>query len=121
MLVLVNFPWYNKRNTSFIDADHAYYRSLARRTFCGYLKDTTLMNAIVPKFASGETIFEVSRHLAGLIFIDDNSINENSYTCNVILNPNAQNMNGISIPYLESLVGNGDKRSIMDDLKWDNY
>lgn len=121
MLVLVKFPWYNNRISSFIDADHVYYRSLARRTFCGYLNDGTTMNSIVPKFSGAETIDEVSRHLAGIIFIDDNSIKEDSYSCNVIMNPNALNVHSIAEHYLMSLVENGDKRGLYDDLKYDNY
>ena len=121
MLVLVKFPWYNNRISSFIDADHVYYRSLARRTFCGYLNDGTTMNNIVPKFSGAETIDEVSRHLAGIIFIDDNSIKEDSYSCNVIMNPNALNVHSIAEHYLMSLVENGDKRGLYDDLKYDNY
>ena len=64
---------------------------------------------------------EVSRHLAGIIFIDDNSIKEDSYSCNVIMNPNALNVHSIAEHYLMSLVENGDKRGLYDDLKYDNY
>lgn len=121
VLVLVKFPWYNNRISSFIDADHVYYRSLARRTFCGYLNDSTTMNSIVPKFSGAETIDEVSRHLAGIIFIDDNSIKEDSYSCNVIMNPNALNFHYTAYHYLMSLVEKGDKRGLYDDLRNDNY
>lgn len=121
MLVLVKFPWYNQQISSFIDADHVYYRSLARRTFCGYLNDSTPMNAIEPRFSGKETVDEVSRHLTGIIFIDDNSIKEDSYSCNVIMNPNALNCHDAAYHYLMSLVQNGDKRGLYDDLKHDNY
>ena len=121
MLVLVKFPWYNNRISSFIDADHVYYRSLARRTFCGYLNDNTPMNAIEPRFSGKETVDEVSQHLAGIIFIDDNIIKDDSYSCNVIMNPNALNCHDAAYHYLMSLVQNGDKRGLYDDLKHDNY
>lgn len=121
MLVLVKFPWYNQQISSFIDADHVYYRSLARRTFCGYLNDSTPMNAIEPRFSGKETVDEVSRHLAGIIFIDDNSIKEDSYSCNVIMNPNALNNHDTAYHYLMSLVEKGDKRGLYDDLWHDNY
>lgn len=121
MLVLVKFPWYNQQISSFIDADHVYYRSLARRTFCGYLNDSTPMNAIEPRFSGKETVDEVSRHLAGIIFIDDNSIKEDSYSCNVIMNPNALNSHDTAYHYLMSLVERGDKRGLYDDLWHDNY
>lgn len=119
MLVLVKFSWYNQQISSFIDADHVYYRSLARRTFCGYLNDSTPMNTIEPRFSGKETVDEVSRHLAGIIFIDDNSIKEDSYSCNVILNPNALNNHSTAYHYLMSLVEKGDKRGLYDDLRYD--
>lgn len=121
MLVLVKFPWYNQQISSFIDADHVYYRSLARRTFCGYCNNTALMNNIVSKFNGTDTVFEVSKHLAGIVFIDDNSIKEDSYSCNVIMNPNAVNVHTTAEHYLMSLVMNGDKRGLYDDLSHDNY
>lgn len=121
MLVLVKFPWYNNRISSFIDADHVYYRSLARRTFCGYIRDSSPMNTIVPKFQGTDTVFDVSRHLSGMIFIDDNSIKESGYSCNVIMNPNALKINASARHYLESLVQNGDERGVFDDLVHDNY
>lgn len=121
MLVLVKFPWYNQQISSFIDADQVYYRSLARRTFCGYCNSPEKMNAIVPKFSSADTVFDVSKHLSGIIFIDDNSINEDSYSCNVIMNPNAVNVHAGTEYFLMSLVQNGDKRGLYDDLRYDNY
>lgn len=121
VLVLVKFPWYNNLVTSFMDADHVFYRSLARRTFCEYLNDATLMSNIVSKFNGIETVDEVSRHLAGIVFIDDNIIKEDSYSCNVILNPNALNTHAPARQYLLHLVQNGDKRGVYDDLWYDNY
>lgn len=121
VLVLVKFPWYNNLVTSFIDADHVFYRSLARRTFCEYLNAPTLMSSIVPKFMGNDTVEEVSKHLAGIVFIDDNIIKEDSYSCNVILNPNAVNTHEIAKDYLMHLVQNGDKRGMFDDLRHDNY
>lgn len=121
VLVLVKFPWYNNLVTSFVDADHVFYRSLARRTFCEYLNAQTLMSTIVPKFVGKDTVDEVSKHLAGIVFIDDNIVKEDSYSCNVILNPNAVNTHEIARDYLMHLVQKGDKRGSFDDLRHDNY
>lgn len=121
VLVLVKFPWYNNVMSSFIDADHVYYRSLARRTFCEYLNNNTPMSSVVPKFTGGETVDEVSRHLAGIVFIDDNIIKEDGYSCNVIMNPNAVNTHEIARDYLMHLVQKGVKRGLFDDLRHDNY
>lgn len=121
MLVMVNFPWYNGRINSFADADEAYYRAIARRTFCEYKNLTDPMNSIVPKFNSGETVFEVSKHLSGIVFIDDFSITSDSYSCHIYLNPNANNPITYSIPYLMRVIEGGDNRGVLDDLKNDNY
>lgn len=121
ILVMVNFPWYNQKINSFIGFDKIYYRSLARRTFCEHLKDSELMKNIVPDFKGTETIFDVSKHLTGIIFIDDNIIKEDSYSCSVYLNPNAINRNNLIPDYLQNIVKGGDQRSIYDDLKYDNY
>ncbi len=122
MLLLVNFPWYNGKINSFINANQIYYRSLARRTFCGYMHDqTTKMSQIVPKFTGPETVFEVSQHITGLIFIDDNSINEENYSCHVFMNPNALHPKPLMNSYLISLVGDGNERGLFDDLMHDNY
>ena len=121
ILVLVKFPWYNNLISSFIDADHVYYRSLARRTFCEYHDDDTLMKTIVPKFQGYDTVDEVSKHLAGIVFIDDDIIKKDSYSCNVIMNPNAINSKSLAKDYLKHLVNLGDKRGLYDDLYYDNY
>ena len=118
MLVLVRFPWYNNLISSFDDADQVYYRNLARRTFCGYCKDNTAMKVIVPQFGGQESVFDVSRNLAGIIFIDDNSIKEDSYTCNVVMNPNAKNTHPMAYPYLMSLVKKGDRRGLYVEIMW---
>lgn len=118
VLVLVKFPWYNNRISSFIDADHVYYRGLASRTFCGYLNDGAPMNTIVSKFSGAETVYGVPRHLAGIIFIGDNIIKEDSYSCNVIMNLNALNNYKIVDHYLMSFVEKGDKRGLYDDLRF---
>ena len=57
----------------------------------------------------------------GIVFIDDNSIKEDSYSCNVILNPNALNTHERARDYLMHLVQKGDKRGLFDDLRHDNY
>lgn len=121
MIVFVNFPWYNNRIRSFIDGDEMYYRALARRTFCGYKHSTEPMNAINPKYVGLETPYEISRHLSGIVFIDDHSIETDTYSCHVYLNPNAVHPIDYGRSYLNQVVQGADKRSIIDDFRGDNY
>ena len=121
VLVLVNFPWYNHLISSFINANQVYYRSLARRTFCENYKKCTQLNTIVPKYNGNETVDEVSQHLSGIIFIDDNIIESEGYSCNIIMNPNALNTHSVAKDYLMELVAKGDEHSLFDDLQYDNY
>lgn len=121
ILVMVNFPWYNGKINNFADCDQLYYRSLSRRTFCEYLKDTKQMKDIISNFNGSDTVFEVSRHLTGIIFIDDNIIKENSYLCSAYLNPNAINKNSRITDFIQMIVNGGDKRSLSDDFEYDNY
>lgn len=120
-LVMVNFPWYNGKINSFIDADEVFYRSLSRRTFCEYKHLQTKMSAIESKYTGSETVFEVSNYLSGIIFIDDHSIKETQYSCHIYMNPNAKNKLKYGISYLQQIVALGDKRSTWDNLEYDNY
>lgn len=120
-LVMVNFPWYNNKINSFINADEVFYRSLSRRTFCEYKHLQTKMSAIEPKYIGSETVFEVSNYLSGIIFIDDHSIKEDQYSCHIYMNPNAKNRLKYGSSYLQQIVALGDNRGIWDDLEYDNY
>lgn len=121
LIVLVNFPWYNNRIKSFIDADELYYRALARRTFCGYMHSTDAMVDINPKYKGTETPHEISQHLSGIIFIDDHSIHTDTYSCHIYLNPNATNPIRFGRSYLHEVVRAADSRCALDDFKGDNY
>lgn len=120
-LVMVNFPWYNSRINSFINADEVFYRSLSRRTFCEYKHLQTKMSDIVPKYIGPETAFEVSNYLSGIIFIDDLSIKEDRYSCHIYMNPNAKHKLKHGDLYLQQIIAFGDKRGVLDDMENDNY
>lgn len=121
LIVLVNFPWYNNRINSFINADELYYRALSRRTFCGYKHSSDAMVDINPKYIGSESPHEVSQHLSGIIFIDDHSIFTDTYSCHTYLNPNAVNPITIGYSYLHEVVRLADNRSVIDDFRGDNY
>lgn len=120
-LVLVNFPWYNGRIHSFANADEIFYRCLARRTFCEYKNLPTTMASIVNKFSGSESVYEVSKYLSGIIYLDDHIIKEDKYTCHIYTNPNAINGIRYGRSYLEQIVAGGDSRSLFDDMIHDNY
>ena len=121
-LVLVNFPWYNNLITDFSRSNEVLYRALARRTFCGYMHSDQKMNTLLKKFNGDDTVFDVSRHISGLIFIEDHSILRNSYSCYTYLNPNAYNPVGCGEDYLQFIVNQSEKNTGMfDTLRYDNY
>ena len=121
MIVLVNFPWYNNRISSFANCDEIYYRALARRTFCGYKHTTESISEIHSDYTGTDSLYEISTHLSGIIIIDDHSIETDTYSCHIYLNPNAANKICRNNLYLESIIQNADKHSIVDDFTGDNY
>lgn len=121
MIVLVNFPWYNHRINNFSDGDEWFYRSLARRTFCAYKHLPEPMNAIVAKYKGTETIHEVSQHLSAIMYIDDHSIDSDTYSCHLYINPNAVNKIDYGLSYLKQVVQKADSHSLVDNLQNDNY
>lgn len=122
-LVLVNFPWYNGKFDEFVNPDGVYYRSLARRTFCGYMHDSkTLASSVIPKFMGTELIKDVANHITGLVFIDDLNIKESGYRCYAYLNPNAVNKCYHLADLFNHVIQHGNKdQGRMDDFAHDNY
>ena len=121
MIVLVNFPWYNNRISSFANCDEIYYRALARRTFCGYKHTTESISEIRSDYTGTDSLYEISTHLSGIIIIDDHSIETDTYSCHIYLNPNAVNKIAGNNLYLESIIRCADKHSRIDDFTGDNY
>lgn len=119
LLILVNFPWYNSTNTNAFGTNREFYRSLARRTFIQYKNSNQLANTIIPKFSGTQTIYEVSQCISGILFIDDNIIEDDSYTSYLYLNPNAKKTI-LYRSHIEQLVNNG-KDGEIDDFEHDNY
>jgi hypothetical protein len=119
-LIMVNFPWYNQLQTNAFDFNKIFYRALARRTFIGYKNDSTLMKSLDSKFSGNESVFEVTKKLTGIIFIDDSSITEKANNCYVYTNPNADNKSVCLDSFLNELWNNS-KDGEFDDFKYDNY
>lgn len=120
--VMVRMNWFRglkSLSLNFNEPDGVYYRSLARRTFLEHEHDGALMKDIVTGYKGEETVSEVTRQIAGLIFINDD-IENGTYSCSVIMNPNFGDCY-VNTEYLRELVKKGEKQGVYDDLRYDNY
>jgi len=123
VIVLVVFPWYNIVITDFENSNIKFYRSMARRVFCQHINDKTKFKTFNSSFTGEQTIFEVSRHLSGIIFLEDNTISSKEPTKTnvksfVYLNPNAVE------PLTRSLASDfimGLENAEVEDFEYDNY
>jgi hypothetical protein len=123
IIALVVFPWYNLVVTDFSNSNLDFYRALSRRVFCQYKHDTTLFKTFNSKFTGNHTIYEVSNHLSGIIFLEDNTIlskdpDKTNVKSFVYLNPNAVK------PLTKSLASDfirGLHNLEYDDFDHDNY
>ncbi len=123
MIVMVVFPWYNQIITEFNLSNTRLYRSMSRRVFCQYMQDKTPFKTLNNAFAGKQTIYEVSRKLSGIIFLEDKSmLGDNPHETNVksyiYLNPNADHKlrNSLAFDYLRGL-----HNTEFDDFEHDNY
>ena len=123
LIVLVVFPWYNLTFTNFASINLSFYRSLSRRFFCQYKHDKSKFNTLIPTFTGTQSINTVSRHLSGIIILEDDTIlSKNPNITNVksyiYLNPNARKpiIRGMATTYLHSL-----NNEQYDDFVSDNY
>lgn len=123
VIVLVVFPWYNLVVSDFSNANIDFYRALSRRFFCQYRLDSTKFKEFNSSFTGQQTIFEVSNHLSGIIFLEDNTIKGNDPNITnvksfVYLNPNA--VNSLSRSLARDFIM-GLHNSAYDDFENDNY
>ncbi|MBR8758707.1 hypothetical protein [Porphyromonas levii] len=119
-LVMVNFPWYNQLHNNSFDLNPVFYRSLARRTFMSYRYSKKKMQELKADFSGDQTVYEVSKKLSGIVFVDDLSIKEEAYNCWIYINPNADNKSPRIRSYFGELLRNA-KDGIYDDFEYDNY
>lgn len=125
-IVLVNFPWFNQTTTDFRDANAIFYRSFARRVFCQYRHGDRPVTDILPKFGGPESVYDLSRKISALLFIEDRSIVEVSETTEfpnlrgfLYANPNADNplsRNPYAVDYFTQL-----QSTHVDTFEHDNY
>ena len=113
--VYVTNPWWNNNYPCvFDDCSREYYRSFARRLFVGLQNDNRLISDIGAE-SSIICIGEVSKQIAGLMFIEDYSITKSEliYGCYLYLNPNYE----ITKPLNKYDFGNLFRQSDLVELK----
>lgn len=122
LIVLVNFPWYNQILNQSPDIE-VFQRSYARRVFCQYKNNGSPFSDYYPDFSGTQSIFEVSTHLSGIVFLNDNTIlsddpESTNVTCSIYLNPNAKHQisRGMAHSFLTGLCN-----KMFDDFEDDNY
>lgn len=122
LIVFVVFPWFSEKISSLGRANEIFYRSFSRRFFCEYAAKPVKAKEIFKKYSGEDSIFDVTRKLSGVLFLEDSSITANTPTEQNIegfayLNPNADHKigRGLFIDYLHSLQFH------IDDFEYDNY
>lgn len=121
IIVFVVFPWFSDVTHQVFGEQSIFYRAMCRRFFCGYLRDSRPASDLLDDFDSSVTVCELTRHLSGVIFLEDNSVlvegNAKETTSGfAYLNPNAYHKPGnLYIQHLRSLD------LLIDDLEGDNY
>lgn len=128
MITMVKNPWFNAETVDFGWFNNIFYRSLSRRTFMELSKIKEPAADFSDIYKTNKiTVDTVSRNLAGIIFIDDNSTRskyyKSLYSAYIYLNPNYKNLPPLSIQNLEKYFRNSFQVQIkdFDDFKWDNY
>jgi len=132
LITIVRNPWFNEETVDFGDFNNFFYRSLSRRTFMELLKIDENASEYSHSYANENIkVSEISKNLAGIIFIDDNSpssnLQKNLYSVYIYLNPNYSIKNPEKIPLtirkMEKYFRNKFECQIkdFDDFKNDNY
>lgn len=128
LITMVKNPWFNKETVDFGDFNNLFYRSLSRRTFMELFR----MRGRARDFSRGNIppgirVREISESIAGIIFIDDNSLSARDgrelYSAYIYLNPNYKNKPPLTIRQLEKCFRTERETQIkdFDDFRWDNY
>ena len=130
LLTFVINPWFNNEQKSFCNFSRTYYRSVCRRIFIEFKNDNTPLSQYQYfEYIKNKSITfsDVSTSIAGLLFIEDNSIKKlpkNSlYNGYLYLNPNYKNKTPLSRCNFYSYLDNPPISKIIeiDDFLDDNY
>ncbi len=72
VLVMVTFPWAGERVLQFDrETTRLFFRTLGQRFFLDYLAKTEPARAFNSKFRTSISAADVTRHLSGLVFLED--------------------------------------------------
>ncbi|WP_345977562.1 hypothetical protein [Sulfurimonas sp. HSL3-7] len=124
LIVFVVFPWFSERalNSNLDSSNEKFYRSFARRFFCDYSSKSTKAQVIYKKYSGQESIFDITKQLSGVLFLEDQSITssepkDQNIKAFAYLNPNANHKigRGFYFDYLNNL------EFFIDDFEFDNY
>lgn len=102
MQVLVTSPCFMNYHQDFYSMRGEYYDLLAYYTFCDHEDDGMKLREFERRYRDKDTVFEASKHLAGIIIIED-GIDREWYRCHVLKNPNALHKCELADFYLETL------------------
>jgi hypothetical protein len=122
-LNFVVFPCFNTVKNELCKSNTVFYRSFARRVFCQYKNASAIFRSWNPRYSGLETVSEIAKHLGGIFFIEDHSIDgidpNNTNTKSFYYeNPNATRRPSETTMdlYLRQVATNG-----YDDFSYDNY
>lgn len=125
---MVKNPWFNEETVDFGNFNNMFYRSLSRRTFMELAKNDFPAKDYSSAYKTEKIkVCDVSKSIAGIVFIDDNSVRskyyKSLYSAYIYLNPNYKNKTPLSIRSIEKFFRNKYEVQIkdFDDFKWDNY
>ena len=128
LITMVRNPYFNEETVDFGDFNNIFYRSLARRTFIELERNRESASKYSSSYQNKKIrVCDVSKNLAGIVFIDDESPAESDleklYSAYFYLNPNYANKMPLTIRKLEKYFRNEREGQIkdFDDFKWDNY
>ncbi len=128
VITMVRNSYFNEETVDFGDFNNMFYRSLARRTFIELARIKEKASRYSQNYQNDKIrVSDVSKNLAGIVFIDDESPVESEieklYSTYFYLNPNYANKKPLTIRKLEKYFRNERECQIkdFDDFRWDNY
>lgn len=128
IITMVRNPWFNREIVDFGNFNNYFYRALSRRTFIELADSTEKASEYSSEYGrSSVTVGEISRSLAGLIFIDDKSMESKDfdrlYNAYIYLNPNYGVKPPLTVQDFKHFVRSQYKGQLkdLDDFSHDNY
>lgn len=128
LITMLRNPWFNRETVDFGNFNNYFYRSLSRRIFIELKDCKEKAFHFSPSYGrSNVTVGEISRNLAGIVFIDDNSMKSKSfdeiYSAYIYLNPNYSAKPPLVSQDFKHFVHSQYRNQLkdLDDFSHDNY